>query len=358
MSSPSPSAAIDFSRPVCLRPDNFTPLARTPWAGETIARLYKQDLVPESRGNKIGESWEFSCDPAFPSRLRDVSVTLPQLLKEQPEKILGNGRSCEILVKLLNAGEPLSLQVHPRDDDPDLNPGECGKPESWYILHAEPGAGLYLGFSRAVSREELRAALQDGDRGRQLLQFVPVRPGDYFEIEPGVPHCIGPGVTLLEPQRIVEGRTGKTFRLWDFGRRYDGRGQVDMVHGSPRELHLDAGLKLIDPVHQTGAAWVSSLRRVPRKLTPVPGVTLSLFPANNWYRTLIIDAEARADVPLALKGGYASLTVLSGSFAAAGVNMQAGQSALLPAAALPLTLNTNPGSKAALVFPAYCEFGA
>jgi mannose-6-phosphate isomerase len=345
------SADIDFEKPLLLQPDNFTPLTRTPWAGKTIAALYKQNIVPGCYGMMIGESWEFSCDPDFPSILQDYPVTLPDLIDSSSDEFFGKtteNRSCEILVKLLNAEEPLSVQVHPRDDDPDLKPGECGKPESWYVLHAEPGAGLYLGFSQPMSR--------DGN-GKQLLQFVPVKRGDYFEIEPGVPHCIGPGVTLLEPQRITPGKSGKTYRMWDFDRRYNAEGAIDMQHGKPRELHLEAGLKLVDPRVQTGTEWLKTLRREPAICELAPGVTAEVFPANQWYRTMIIRSQDAAEFKLNVNNGYASVTTLAGGFSARGVTMQQGRTALIAAAALPLPVSCTGESMMAVVCPAYCDTG-
>lgn len=358
MTSSHPAHSVDCTRPIPLRPDNFTPLTRTPWAGTAIARLYKEHLVPEAQGKKIGESWEFSCDPIFPSRLAGLNIDLRELMQERAVDVLGaESAHCEILIKLLNPDEPLSLQVHPSDDDVDLRPGECGKPESWYVLNAEPGAGIYLGFNQAVSREELRRALLDGDRAKELLQFVPVRPGDYFEIEPGVPHCVAPGVTLLEPQRVVEGLSGKTYRLWDFGRRYNESGQVDMKHGRARDLHLEAGLRLIDPQTQTGDAWVNRMRCKPRVLELSPGVQASIFPANRWYQTVVVDVAMDAEFTLKLRGGYAAMTVVGGTFHSGDLVLPLGQSALLPAACMPLQIKATAGSKASLVFPAHCEFG-
>ena len=141
-----------LSRPILLAADNFTPLERTPWAGDKIGKNFKSNLVSGASGKLIGESWEFSCDPAFPSRLADSDVYLGDLVKQYPVECLGarsQGEAgfCEVLVKLLNANKPLSLQVHPDDDDPVLKDHECGKPESWLVLDAEPGAGIYLGFS-------------------------------------------------------------------------------------------------------------------------------------------------------------------------------------------------------------------
>jgi mannose-6-phosphate isomerase len=352
-------ADIDLSKPLLLRPDNFTPLARTPWAGSTIASVYKSTLVPECSGKKIGESWEFSCDPSFPSRLKDYPCTLPELFLARAPEIFGPAHSdkrCELLVKLINASDPLSVQVHPRDDDPDLRSNECGKPESWYVLDAEPGAGIYLGFSRKMSRVQLKEGLLSG-KGRELLQFVHVSAGDYFEIEPGVAHCIGPGVTLLEPQRIVEGLSGKTFRMWDFDRRYDAAGLVDMKHGKPRDLHLEEGLKLVDPMVQSGSAWLETLRRKPKLVELAPGVSAELFPANEWYQTLIIRADRAGECILPIAKSYASVTALAGDFTIHEVHLPKGMSALIPSGAFPLPLKFKADSMIAVICPAFAEIG-
>src|SRR5437588_36186 len=106
--------------PVLLSADRFTSLAKTPWAGLTIGNKFKELCVPKYKGQKIGESWEFSCDPSFPSLLPDGKTSLIDFVAAHPEKVLSPGLarrqtepSCEILVKFLNAAEPLSLQVHP-----------------------------------------------------------------------------------------------------------------------------------------------------------------------------------------------------------------------------------------------------
>lgn len=352
-------ADIDLSKPLLLRPDNFTPLVRTPWAGSAIATKYKCDLVPESAGKKIGEAWEFSCDPSFPSKLKDYPVTLPELFLARAKEIFGSFNSdkrCELLVKLINASEPLSLQVHPRDDDPDLKANECGKPESWYVLDAEPGAGIYLGFSRKMSRDELRKGLLSGN-GRELLQFVTVKPGDYFEIEPGVAHCIGPGVTLLEPQRIVDGLSGKTFRMWDFDRRYSPTGQVDMVNGKARDLHLEEGLKLVDPMVQSGLGWLATLRRKPKNVAVAPGINAEIFPANDYYQTMIIRSDRVSEFTLPIARSYAAVTVLAGEFRSHALQLPKGMSALVPADAFPLMIKSKANSTIAVICPAFAEIG-
>lgn len=346
-------------RPVPLAADHFTSLTRTPWAGTEIARRYKSGLVPA--GTPIGEAWEFSCDPSFPSTLAGQELSLPGLVQADPVGVLSpalaGDRHCNILVKLLNAGDALSLQVHPTDEDPGLGADECGKPESWYILHCEEGAGLYLGFSRSVEPEELRRLLlAEDDRARDVLQFVPVRPGDYFEIAPGIPHGIGPGITLLEPQRIRRGKSGKTYRLWDWGRRYDEDG-LPASQGKPRSLHLEESLALIDPRHQWGPDFVDGLRRQPGITHPDAGHTWLAFPENDDYQLHILRWSGPGkDLHLKVDDGYGVLIPLSGNGelqgrAGPGIPVRTGHPLLLPYAAMPMVWTPGNGGEWAVLIP-------
>src|SRR5690606_7976392 len=150
-----------------------------------------------------------------------------------------------LLVKLIDTSEPLSVQIHPSNEYPGLSAGECGKPESWYIVAREPGAGLYLGFQRGTTEHDGRAALSGERSLRELLRFVPVEPGDFFVIDAGTPHAIGEGLTLVEPQHVVPGQRGITYRYWDWDRRYDAAGKAD-PQGSPRPLHVEHALRVTD----------------------------------------------------------------------------------------------------------------
>lgn len=348
--------------PILLDPANFTPRTRTPWGGTKIATLVKGEHITAARGDVIGEAWEFSCDPDFPSRILDTSVgepeTLLELIQRFPEATLspalaraGAAAACEILVKIVDAATPLSLQVHPADGDPALAPGECGKPESWLILDAEEGAGIYLGFSRAYTKDELAALLRSGAAGAECLHFQPVKPGDYFEIGPGVPHAIGGGVTLLEPQRVLYGRSGKTLRMWDWGRRYDEQGLPDPA-GKPRTLHLDEALALLDPERQYGAAFAQSLRRDPQRLQLSEAVKVYSYPANPYYRTYLIDMQHGGELNLDIADGYGALVMLKGRMQMNGLTLMGGQPALLPHAAMPLRAVCAAQAKWALVVPA------
>lgn len=355
------------AKPIVLTADRFTTQSKTPWGGESITRHYKRGILPDRVGEKVGESWEFSCDPEFPS-MCESGLSLPDKIRESKPAVfsleaVARGRDeIEILVKLLDAADVLSVQVHPRDDDANLKPGECGKPESWYVLGAEPGAGLYLGFSRSVTKEVLRDAfLAGGQEAKALMQFTLVRPGDYFEIEPGVPHAIGAGVTLLEPQRILPGRSGKTYRFWDWGRVYhpDGRlGTSGELGTNARELHLEAGLKLVSPDKQVGPEFVDSLRRSPVISQLSGGTTISEFPANPWYRVTNIDLrEAGAQCTLSMTG-YGAFIVLSGTVELRGTfgnTLVTGcRTALLPHDCLPVTtVAMEAAARCILVSPAW-----
>ncbi|MGL5837379.1 MAG: class I mannose-6-phosphate isomerase [Sphingorhabdus sp.] len=128
-----------------------------------------------------------------------------------------------LLVKWLFTSEKLSIQVHPNDAQAQERGQPSGKEECWYIVDAEPDAVLGMGTIRPLSAEELRSASLSGDI-ETLMDWKPVRPGDYFYIPAGTVHAIGAGITLVEVQQYAD----ITYRLYDYGR--------------PRELHLDYGV--------------------------------------------------------------------------------------------------------------------
>lgn len=137
-------------------------------------------------------------------------------------------RDLPLLVKTIFTSERLSIQVHPDDEQARERGLASGKSECWYILDADPDAKLGLGLTRELSRPELRAAALNGSIER-LLEWRPVRPGDFFSVPARTIHAIGGGITLLEVQQ----NQGVTFRLYDYGR--------------PRELHVDDAVAVADP---------------------------------------------------------------------------------------------------------------
>jgi len=233
----------NWRRPLLLRPDNFTPPSRTPWGGRRICERLKADAQLQP-GGPVGEAWELSVEPDFPSRLVE-GPTLDEVLRSDPALLGAEAPqgSTSLLVKLVDADDDLSVQIHPHDDDPALADDESGKPEAWYIVDAEPDAGLYLGFRDGVTRHEVETAIDIGEDVSALMSFVPVSPGDLFLVGPGTPHSIGRGVLLLEPQRVAPGKRGVTYRYWDWNRKYDAAGQLD-PSGQPRTLHRKRALNV------------------------------------------------------------------------------------------------------------------
>ena len=188
----------------------------------------------------VGEAWLTSVEcPIDAGSLRGSTLAeaverFPELLAE-PE--VGG---FPLLIKILFPQEKLSVQVHPNDAQARASGEARGKTECWYVLSAEPGATIALGFREALSVEEIRAAIGDGTL-EDKLAHVPVKAGDMVFVDAGTVHAIGPGVVILETQEYSD----ITYRLFDYGR--------------PRPLHLDQGLAVTRI--ETGAGAVAPVER-------------------------------------------------------------------------------------------------
>lgn len=322
--------------PVLLRPDNFTPPTRTPWGGTRLSRSYKREFV-QGGTPVIGESWEISVEPDFPGALEDGRA-LESYLASAPAVTLGGeaarGRtSTALLVKLIDTDEPLSVQIHPSDDYAGLADDECGKPESWYVVDREPGAGLYLGFARGTTRAEVERALREGRSLESLLRFVPVEPGDFFVIDAGTPHAIGRGLTLVEPQHVSPGRRGVTYRYWDWNRRYDALGRED-ASGKPRALHVDHALAVTrwDEVQEDGFVEAIRVRAPLPALGGAPSVTVLAGHgglASPWLHVSRLAGSGPCRLPSLDR--LLGLTVLGGTLEVGGLVVGRGRSAVVPA---------------------------
>jgi len=339
--------------PLKPRPDNVTPAQRTPWGGRLIYGRYKAGLPgipPADQVPVVGESWELSDDPAFPSEFafdvgaRRLRVTLSDLLAVAAERILGpslgtrTGGRLPVLVKLIDAADNLSVQVHPPLGHGVLGEGESGKIEAWVVLERDAGAGLYLGLEADATPDGLRAALQGGRDIRHLLRFVPVDPGDVFTVPAGTVHAIGRGCMLLEIQRFSPPASGATYRLWDWNRRYDAQGQPD-PDGQPRALHIDPSLGVIDFAAPRGEDAARALGQKPRILRASGGSEEAELIADlAGLRLTRLTLAPGAPLPLATGGRFVVLTCTRGSVALVaptgppGTPLRMGETALLPAA--------------------------
>lgn len=228
-----------------LYPIRFTPLLKERiWGGKTLLANAKQGKAKKIDATQpYGESWELSAVKG------DESVVANGFLKrnnieEIIEVYMGNligdkvyekyGLTFPLLIKSLDCHDVLSVQVHPDDELAAERHNSYGKTEMWYIVDAEPGAFIYIGFNRKdITREEYIAAINEG-RLPELLNKVEVKPGDTFFIPAGTIHALGKGVVVLEIQQTSD----VTYRVYDWERVDD--------NGNPRELHTALAVDAID----------------------------------------------------------------------------------------------------------------
>lgn len=210
-----------------------------------IEKVWAGDLLDHAEGN-VGEVWTVVDRPDHQSLISNgvfKGLTLRELIAKAPESIFGKGKLAKdfpVLVKLIDSGERLSVQVHP---DENGLPGSQPKSEMWYILDAKEDAEVYAGFNKQYSLDEVESALQSGTIIDLLNKSQP-KVGDSYFIPAGTVHALGAGNLVLEIQQ----NSDSTFRLYDWGR-------VDK-NGVGRELHVESGLKSIKPVRYTqGTNW-------------------------------------------------------------------------------------------------------
>lgn len=197
------------------------------WGGRDIENF--RNNMPN--GN-IGESWDVACHPNGNSIVANGEYkgkSLQNLIKEQGEQLLGKSISKDkfpLLLKIINAKENLSLQVHPNDGYAINNEGELGKTEAWYVMEAKEDASLIVG-TKDCTREKFIEAIEKGNFDKYINK-VAVKKGEVYFVESGLVHGIGKGVTVVEIQQ----NSDTTYRVYDYNRG--------------RELHIDKALEVID----------------------------------------------------------------------------------------------------------------
>ena len=203
------------------------------WGGRTMAHTFGYDL-PQG---KIGECWAIAGHEHGTSVVRSGAYkgrTVRELWNNERE-LFGflPGDTFPLLVKILDAREDLSVQVHPDDAYAHLHEnGSLGKRECWYVLDADPGTKITVG-QKAKSANEFRERVERGEWD-ELLGQVDIHAGDFFAIEPGCVHAIQGGTLVLETQQSSD----VTYRVYDYDRTDD--------EGNTRELHLEQALDVID----------------------------------------------------------------------------------------------------------------
>lgn len=219
-----------------IYPLTFSPVFRDYiWGGRNLEKLGR--ILPPGI---VAESWEISGHPSSPTQVEHgplAGKTLPEVLNQLGHNLVGQRSQAmlargkfPLLIKLLDANQPLSVQVHPNDEYANTHEhGELGKTEMWYILQAEPGAELIYGLKAGVTPDSFRHALEAGQL-EPCLHRLPVKAGDAVFIPAGSVHAIMDGIVLAEIQQ----NSDTTYRVYDWNR-------VD-ASGQPRPLHLEKAL--------------------------------------------------------------------------------------------------------------------
>jgi mannose-6-phosphate isomerase len=301
-----------------LYPLTFHPILKERvWGGRNLGRLYQKLLPPDV---PIGESWEISDRPEGVSVIANgplAGQSLRWLMEHHRRDLLGDAADCAgrfpLLVKLLDAQDTLSLQVHPPASTAAQLGGEP-KTEMWYIAEAQPGAGLYAGLKHGVTRADFDGALQTGTVA-DCVHRLPVQAGDAFFLPSGRLHALGAGLVVFEIQQ----NSDTTYRVFDWNRVG--------LDGKPRELHVAPSLASIDFSDAKPALIASRYSRNPtfklRYLVDDPLFTINACQVKRGGRFYL-----RGTTPqiIGLLRGRLRL-----SYAGQDLRLSAGQFALLPA---------------------------
>ena len=206
----------------------LSPVSKTYiWGGEYFSAFNKGE-------GKISELWELSVRKENSSFVPSLNKRLDEVIdNDDIGPISSRFAYFPLLIKLIDAKENLSVQVHPSDEYALKYENSFGKTEMWYILNNDEGSGIYCGLKKDYSKEEIEALLENG-KILEALNFFPVHKGDYFLIPSGTIHAIGKGVRLLEIQQ----NSDLTYRLYDYDR-------IDK-DGNKRELHIKKALEVIN----------------------------------------------------------------------------------------------------------------
>ncbi len=288
-----------------LRPLTFEPIfMERIWGGHRLASLFGKKTLPTAT---IGEAWELVDRSEAQSVVRNGPFrdrTLHELWTHDRKAIFGDVKDSPrfpLLIKLLDAHDQLSLQVHP----PARVAGKLGgepKTEFWFVASAIPGAKLHVGLRKPVTREQFAAAVRGGTVAGLVHSFE-VKAGDAMFLPAGRFHGIGAGNVLVE----IQENSDTTYRVFDWNRVDEG--------GKPRQLHIDQALESID------------FNDVAPNLTEAQGellVSNELFEIQKW------DLEAARDVAPA--GQFAIMCCLTGTVRCVDVDLHSGEFALVPAA--------------------------
>lgn len=206
------------------------------WGGYALSENFGKG----EKGQKIAEAWTLTHRPDGINIIQNGEYK-GLTLKDITDKfgffaLCGKDYSeFPLLIKLLDANDKLSVQIHPDDEYAHSHGYDAGKTEMWYVVDAKPGATLVYGMKEncSLSGEEIKKAAQDGTL-EEHLNYVPVKAGDVIFVAAGTVHAIGSGIIIAEIQQ----NSNTTFRMYDYNRKDS--------NGNTRELHIDKAIEVLD----------------------------------------------------------------------------------------------------------------
>ena len=308
-----------------LYPLIFEPILKDRiWGGKKLKTDLGKDNLPTET---TGESWELSAVDGDVSVVRDGTYAgkpLTELLENYPQEVLGKkvhdqfGTQFPLLFKFLDARDDLSIQVHPNDELAKQRHNSFGKTEMWYVMQADKGSRIIVGFKEKSSPEEYLKHLEDKNL-IDILNKKEVQTGDVFFLETGTIHAIGGGIVIAEIQQTSD----ITYRIYDWDR-------VD-AHGKSRELHVEQALDAMNYNTTDTQKHYTKEPNTSNTMVDCPYFTTNFFPLDG-------EAEVSKDgssftVYICTEGEY---TVRSGSVS---YSFKKGDTVLLPAALKQFTLN-------------------
>ena len=287
------------------------------WGGTKL----KTDFGKKSDLDIVAESWELSTHKDGQSVVAagpDAGLTLSEYIDKHGEGILGSNAQkfdyFPILIKLIDAKDNLSIQVHPSDDYALKNEGEYGKTEMWYVLDANEGASLYYGFKSEITKDEFEDRINNNTL-LDVLNKVEVHKGDMFFIESGTVHAMGKGIVICEIQQ----NSNTTYRVYDYDRRD--------ANGNPRELHVK---KAIDVSNLAPAAQ----NRSASETVEHEGFSVTRLAECKYFTVDKVEVDSKADLTVSTDS-FKSIVVTDGNgvltFEGESVDINKGDSIFIPA---------------------------
>lgn len=289
---------ILFLKPVCTH--NI-------WGGTRLREAFGY----EETGNDLGECWGISAHPNGDGVVANgelAGMHLSEVFEKYPE-LFGNLKEDRfpLLVKIIDAKDHLSIQVHPDDAYAmEHENGSLGKTECWYILEASQDAGIIVGHN-ARTKEELVSMIKEG-RWNNFMRVLPVKKGDFMQIDPGTVHAITGGLLILETQQ----NSDITYRVYDYDR---------LSGGKPRELHIEKSIDVITVPAKAAEESIISL-------ADLPGNELCLLYECKYYKVFKLNLDGEATFEQ--KYPFLNVSVIEGSGTVNGVEVKKGDHFILP----------------------------